>query len=105
MDADLITLEACETGVGRHVSEQGMPSLSNAFLRAGARRVVSSLWKVDDAATSALMIEFYRILLGPEKISPARALQIAQQHVASQPRWAHPYYWAGFVLSGDWRPL
>ena len=87
------------------MSHQGVPSLSNAFLHAGARRVVSALWKVDDAATSALMIEFYRQLFSAAKPSPAHALRLAQRHVASQPRWQDPFYWAGFVLYGDWRPL
>lgn len=105
LSAELVTLGACETGVGRRVSHQGVPSLSNAFLHAGARRVVSALWKVDDAATSALMIEFYRHLFSAAKPPPAHALRLAQRHVASQVRWRDPYYWAGFVLYGDWRPL
>ena len=103
--AELVTLGACETGIGRRIGYQGVPSLSNAFLRAGARRVVSALWKVDDAATSALMIEFYRQLFSDAKPTPALALHLAQKRVASQPKWSDPYYWAGFVLYGDWRPL
>lgn len=105
IDADLVTLAACETAVGRVLGSNGIPSLANAFLRAGARRVISSLWKVDDAATAELMVEFYKNLLSEKKPTPAQALWQAQKHVAAQPRWRNPYYWAGFTLSGDWRPL
>jgi len=107
--AELVSLGACETAVGREgqsiETAFGIPSLSHAFLRAGVKRVVSTLWKVDDAASTALMVEFYRILFQEKQKDPAVALWRAQLHVAKQPQWSDPYYWAGFVLVGDWNPL
>lgn len=76
--------------------------LPQAFLHAGARRVVSSLWAVDDAATAALMGRLYERLLGATPVRPAAALRDAQASVRSRPQWRHPYYWAGFQLLGDW---
>jgi CHAT domain-containing protein len=69
---------------------------------AGAPRVVSTLWEVNDAATAALMKAFYRILL-QDKRSPAAALRAAQLELSRDPRWAAPYFWAAFVLQGDWK--
>jgi CHAT domain-containing protein len=103
--AELVTLSACDTAVGRVVGYNGIPSLANAFLRAGARRVVSTLWKVDDAATAALMGAFYRNLFAGGKVLPGEALWKAQMYIAGQRRWRAPYYWAGFTLSGDWGSL
>jgi CHAT domain-containing protein len=64
--------------------------------------VLGSLWKVDDAATAALMANFYKELIANEK-RPADALRAAQLQLFQQKRWRSPYYWAGFVLQGDWR--
>ena len=61
-----------------------------------------SLWSVDDEATTELMIRFYRHLLG-DGLAPAEALRKAQLDLRTQARWAAPYYWAGFVVQGDWR--
>ena len=71
--------------------------LSHGFLQAGARTVVASLWPVADTATAVLMQEFYRQLI-VEQQTPATALRRAQVRVRSQPRWAAPYYWAGFQV-------
>jgi CHAT domain-containing protein len=76
--------------------------MARAFLYAGTRQVVASLWPVDEKATMELMTEFYRQLLQNGR-PPAEALRRAQQALASTPRWRAPYYWAGFVLQGDWR--
>ena len=72
-------------------------------MHAGARRVVSTLWGVDDAVTATLMSRFYERLLGPRPLPPAAALRAAQLDVRAQPRWRHPYYWAAFQLQGDWQ--
>lgn len=101
MPVDLVVLSACESAVGKAVAAEGIFSLSRAFFYAGAPRVLASLWLVDDRATAMLMSRFYRELL-VEKRTPAQALRLAQQELASQPRWQSPYYWAGFVLQGDW---
>ena len=99
---DLVVLSGCETGVGRGAQAEGIYSLSRAFFFAGASRVVASLWSVDDRATAAFMTAFYRALL-KDGASPAAALRTAQRQIAATPRWASEYYWAGFVLQGDWR--
>ena len=101
MPVDLVVLSGCETAAGRNVDAEGVFSLSRAFFYAGAPRVVASLWPVEDRATAAFMPEFYRALL-VEHMSPASALRVAQQHLARDSRWAAPYYWAGFVVQGDW---
>ncbi|MEM7677537.1 MAG: CHAT domain-containing protein, partial [Myxococcota bacterium] len=102
LKADLVTLSACETALGQEVVSEGLIGLTRGFLYAGARRVVASLWKVNDRATQALMAELYRGLL-QKKWPAARALRHAQQTLAQNSRYAAPYYWAGFVLQGDWR--
>jgi tetratricopeptide (TPR) repeat protein len=101
MPVDLVVLSGCETAAGRGIGSEGVISLSRAFFYAGAERVLASLWPVDDRAAAALMPEFYRALLVDHQ-SAAAALRIAQQHLARDSRWAAPYYWAGFVLQGDW---
>lgn len=92
---ELVTLSACQTALGESNPGDDMISLENAFVFAGAHAVVASLWKVDDAATGALMVEFYRQL---KSETPTRALQKAQQAVRRQ--YPEPYYWAPFVLIG-----
>jgi CHAT domain-containing protein len=69
---------------------------------AGAARVVASLWKVDDAATAALMARFYEEMFTNRK-PPVVALRDAQIELSKQKRWKSPFYWAGFVLQGEWR--
>jgi tetratricopeptide (TPR) repeat protein len=101
MPVDLVVLSGCATATGRDVASEGVLSLSRAFFYAGARRIVASLWPVDDRATAAFMREFYRALLSDHQ-SAASALRYAQQSLSSDMRWAAPYYWAGFVLQGDW---
>jgi CHAT domain-containing protein len=73
------------------------------FMHAGAKRVVASLWKVDDEATGDLMRRFYAAMLR-EGRSPAAALRAAQLEVRQQPRWKSPFYWAAFSLQGEWKP-
>jgi CHAT domain-containing protein len=84
------------------VEEKGneeVSGLARAFLYAGARRVVASLWKVEDLATEELMKRFYRALW-KEGLAPAEALQKAQTEMR-QTDWAEPPYWAGFVIIGE----
>jgi CHAT domain-containing protein len=102
LSADLVVLSACRTGLGRSVRGEGVVGLARAFMYAGAPRVITTLWTVDDAATAALMTEFYRILM-TEGRPPSEALRGAQLRMQQQPRWRHPYYWAGFTLNGEWR--
>jgi CHAT domain-containing protein/tetratricopeptide (TPR) repeat protein len=103
LPADLVVLSGCQTGLGREIRGEGLLSLTRGFMYAGAARVVSSLWKVDDRATAELMERFYRVLRSPRRPSPASALREAQAQMAREARWRAPYYWAGFVLQGEWR--
>lgn len=102
ISAELVTLSACETAAPRAPGAEGMLGLSRGFFDAGAKSVLMSLWPVHDAATSELMSRFYRHLLA-EGEPPARALQLAQQSMAADERWSEPFFWAAFVLYGDWR--
>ncbi len=102
LDASLVVLSGCGTAFGPVVRGEGLVGLARAFLHAGARRVVASLWKVDDRATAALMTHFYRGMW-QEGLSPAKALADAQRALAASRRHRDPYHWAGFILVGDWR--
>jgi tetratricopeptide (TPR) repeat protein len=100
--ADLVVLSACDTARGKIVEGEGIIGLTRAFMFAGAPSVICSLWKVDDEATRALMVKFYE-LWNPKRakgIGAAAALKAAQEHVRSQEKWKHPYYWAAWVLWG-----
>jgi tetratricopeptide (TPR) repeat protein len=144
LDAELVTLSACETGLGHHAHGEGYLGFAQALLISGSRSVVLSLWQVNDAATALLMDRFYANLLGQREglakpLGKAAALAEAQQWLRTLPRseavkraaaltggvergagrqalprapavpetahdeppYAHPYYWAAFVLVGD----
>ena len=101
LPAQLVVLSACQTGVGKHIKGEGLIALTRGFMYAGAKSVVASLWKVDDAATAALMAEFYKQMF-TNKLKPAAALREAQLKVSKVKRWRSPYYWSGFFLQGDW---
>jgi CHAT domain-containing protein len=100
LSAELVVLSACQTGLGKQVKGEGVMGLTRAFMAAGAHRVVASLWKVDDDATSELMARFYRHLL-KEKATPSAALRAAQLEISVKPKWRQPFYWAGFFITGD----
>ncbi len=100
--ADLVVLSACNTAIGKLVRGEGVVGMTRVFMDAGASRVLVSLWYVDDQATAHLMQRFYReMLLGGK--TPAAALRAAQSWLRNDTEWQAPYYWAGFVLQGDWR--
>ena len=86
---------------------EGVFALSRGFLAAGARRVVASQWAVEDRSTAELMGRFFRGIADAERAGRhpdyAQALRDAKRGVRQQAKWAHPYYWAPFVLVGDWR--
>jgi CHAT domain-containing protein len=102
LPVDLVVLSGCRTGIGKQVRGEGLISLTRGFMYAGAPRVVASLWKVDDEATSELMSRFYRLMLRL-KLPAAAALRRAKMEMRERPEWRNPYYWAGFVLQGDWQ--
>jgi CHAT domain-containing protein len=131
LDADLVTLSACQTGLGRYGGGEGYVGFSQALLLAGARSLVLSLWKVNDEATRLLMVRFYQNLLGKREngkgpLSKAEALREAKMWLrnltpadiaalergTTRPRtvaptpstvrsFRHPHYWSAFILIGD----
>lgn len=101
LSADLVVLSACQTGLGKEIRGEGLVGLTRAFMYAGAARVIVSLWNVSDRATSDLMGRLYREMLQGDR-TPAASLRAAQLALRADPRWQHPYYWAAFVLQGDW---
>ncbi len=103
MRSDLTVLSACDSGRGKVYRGEGLLGLTRAFMLAGAPRLMVSLWKVDDEATQALMREFYRVWNPKDPKQAVRAstaLRVAQAHVRKEAKWAHPYYWAAWVLWG-----
>jgi CHAT domain-containing protein len=110
LNADMVVLSACETARGSVRPGEGMVGLSWGFFVAGSPTTLVSQWKVDSSATTELMLGFYRHLKagvgGPEASQPpptskAAALREASLKLISNERYAHPFYWAGFVLIGD----
>ena len=100
LQADLVTLSACETGLGKEMRGEGIVGLTRAFFYAGTQSVLVSLWKVNDASTADLMTQFYEQLRKNNGKNKAAALRQAQLQMISQNRYAHPYYWAPFILQG-----
>jgi CHAT domain-containing protein len=102
LPAELVVLSACQTGLGKEIKGEGMVGLTRGFMYAGAARVVVSLWNVNDKATADLMAKFYQKMLKNGQ-RPAAALRSAQVEMWRQRQWQAPYYWAAFVLQGEWR--
>ena len=101
LPAELVVLSACETGLGKDVTGEGLDGLTRAFMYAGARRLVVSLWNVNDKATATLMQHLYAEMLRSNK-TPAAALRAAQIEMLRSKQWQSPYYWAPFVMQGEW---
>jgi CHAT domain-containing protein len=96
LSADLVTLSACETALGKVSTGDDVVGFTRGFLYAGARSLISSLWQVDDEATRDLMVNFYTNL---PKMSKDEALRQAQ--LKAKIKYPHPYYWAAFLLTGS----
>jgi CHAT domain-containing protein len=102
LDADLVTLSACDTALGKEMGGEGLVGLTRAFQYAGARSVLASLWGVADYSTARFMERFYRYLRGGKpKDEALRAAQIDQ--IRQKGGSSHPFFWAAFELNGDWR--
>lgn len=101
LPADMVVLSACESYLGKEFKGEGLVGLVRGFMYAGADSVVASLWKVDDLATKELMVHFYQALSGDRKTAVA-ALRDAQLRLMETPDWKSPFYWAGFIVQGDW---
>jgi CHAT domain-containing protein len=107
LGTELVVLSACETGVGDVRRGQGVLGLRRAFLLAGAKTVLTSLWKVPDEETKELMKEFYkRVLSGCSKGEALREAQLALiAQLRERDGYAHPFYWASFICVGDTSPM
>ncbi len=101
LPADLVVLSACNTALGKEVKGEGLIGLTRGFMYAGAAGVAASLWKVDDEATAELMKRFYEGMF-QKGLTPAAALREAQLGMWRQKRWHAPYYWAAFVIQGQY---
>jgi tetratricopeptide (TPR) repeat protein len=102
LSADLVVLSACSAAMGKEVKGEGLVALARAFFYAGADRVVASVWKVSDDAAVELMRGFYERMLRRRMI-PAEALRDMQLTLRQDERWQAPFYWAAFVLQGEYR--
>lgn len=104
LSAEMVVLSACRTALGREMRGEGIVGLPQAFMHAGAPRVVVSLWNVNDRATATLMTHFYEGVLRGGR-PPAEALRAAQIRMLADREFGAPGYWAAFVLDGDWRAI
>ncbi|MCT7965820.1 tetratricopeptide repeat protein [Laspinema sp. D1] len=102
LNAEVVVLSACQTGLGDSIRGEGLVGLTRGFMYAGTPRLVVSLWNVDDAATAGLMSKFYGKLLS-QGLTPAQALREAQLEMLASEEWKSPYFWAAFTLQGEWR--
>jgi CHAT domain-containing protein len=100
LNADLVTLSACQTGLGKISKGEGVIGLSRALVYAGARNIMVSFWSVADESTAILMKEFYRNVLDGGNRDYAGNLRLAKLSLMSQEKYRSPYYWAPFVLIG-----
>jgi CHAT domain-containing protein len=110
LGSPLVMLSACETGLGKEKRGEGVMGLTRAFMYAGAPTVGVSLWSVADRSTAELMTDFYKRLLSSPAgstgtaaaVSPSSAMREAQLAMIAGKKYSAPFYWAPFVLVGDW---
>ena len=103
--AQLVVASACQTGIGGHYRLEGVGGLAQGFFHVGARRALVSLWQVESESTAYLMDQFYRQLLAgtpPGSALRAASLELRRQAQRERRPWESPFYWAPFVLIGDW---
>jgi CHAT domain-containing protein/tetratricopeptide (TPR) repeat protein len=103
LGSPLVMLSACETGLGKEKRGEGVIGLTRAFMYAGAPTVGVSLWSVADKSTADLMTDFYKRLLAPTPTSAAAAMRDAQLSMINGKKYSAPFYWAPFVLVGEWK--
>ena len=96
---ELLVLSACQTAIGDKKAALGLAGFA---VRSGARSTLATLWQVNDESTAKLMVEFYSSLTQQSGITKAKALQTAQLKLLKEPQYQHPFYWAPFVLVGNW---
>ena len=102
LNPSLVMLSACETGLGKEKRGEGVIGLTRAFMYAGAPTVGVSLWSVADKSTAELMTNFYQRFLG-SGASASSAMREAQLSMISAKKYSAPFYWAPFVLVGEWK--
>ena len=98
----MVVLSACQTALGKEIKGEGLVGLTRGFMYAGAERVAVSLWAVSDEATAEFMKKFYQAIL-KRAMRPAAALRAAQIAMWQTQWWESPYYWAPFILQGEWK--
>jgi CHAT domain-containing protein len=103
LGAPLVMLSACETGLGKEKKGEGVIGLTRAFMYAGAPTVGVSLWSVADRSTADLMTDLYKRMLTGQGMSAVAAKRAAQQSMITGKKYSAPFYWAPFVLVGEWR--
>jgi CHAT domain-containing protein len=104
LGTQLVVLSACDTGLGDIANGEGVYGLRRAFAIAGAESQLMSLWQVSDFGTQSLMAQYYeKLAAGMGRSAALRAVQL--EMLASGGEYSHPYYWAAFILAGDWRSL
>lgn len=106
INADMVTLSACQTGIGKLQKGEGMLSLARGFSYAGAKSLVMTLWKINDQTTAELMSHFYSGLnKGKSKDEALHNAKLEYLNTVDDAFLKHPYYWSGFIISGDMTPL
>lgn len=103
LNTELIVLSACESGYGKLLKGEGVMSLARSFQYAGGNNIVMSLWPVDDQSTAELMTQLYKYL--DKGLPKDEALRKAKLNTLRNSPFRHPYFWAGFILSGDDLPI
>jgi CHAT domain-containing protein len=105
LGSPLVMLSACETGLGKEIRGEGVMGLTRAFMYAGAPAVGVSLWSVADKSTADLMSDFYKrwLATGATPVAPSAAMRDAQLAMITGKKYSAPFYWAPFVLVGDWQ--
>ena len=102
---EMVVLSACETGVGELLKGEGMLSLANGFTQAGAKSVITSLWKADDESTYKIMTAFYKYLARGQRKDEALRNAKLEYLENCDPLKSSPYYWAAFIPIGDMSPI
>jgi CHAT domain-containing protein len=100
LNADLVTLSACQTGLGKISKGEGVIGLSRALVYAGAKNIIVSFWSVADQSTAKLMTDFYKELLSNKSTGYSESLRKAKLNLIQSDQYAAPFYWAPFILIG-----
>lgn len=103
LQADLVVLSACRTALGADTKGEGLIGLTGGFMHSEVPRILVSLWPISDSVTAEMMARIYRKMLGKQKMSPAAALREVQIEMWKDARWNTAYFWAPFVIHGEWR--